>query len=72
MQNQTCNQDIPGFIENALANIPYTAVKVDHISINGKTGADHLRNIEKVSMVLKEIGAKINKKKCMFFVKEID
>ena len=60
------------FIENALANIPYTAVKVDDILISGKTDTDHLENIEKVFRVLKEIGATANKKKCMFFVREID
>ena len=60
------------FIENALANIPYTAVKVDDILISGKTDTDHLENIEKVFRVLKEIGATVNKKKCMFFVKEIE
>ena len=36
------------FIENALANIPYTAIKVDDILISGKTDADHLENIENV------------------------
>ena len=60
------------FIENALANIPYTAVKVDDILISGKTDTDHLENIEKVFRVLKEIGATVNKKKCMFFVKQIE
>ena len=60
------------FIENALANIPYTATKVDDILISGKTDADHLENIENVFRVLKEVGATVNKKKCMFFVKEIE
>ena len=60
------------FIENAIANIPYTAVKVDDILLSGKTNTDHLENIEKVFRVLKEIGATVNKKKCMFFVKEIE
>ena len=59
------------FFENTLANIPYTAVKVDDILISDKTHTDHLENIEKVFRVLKEIGATINKKKCMFFAKEI-
>ena len=36
------------FIENALANSPYTVVKVDGILINGKTNTDHLENIEKL------------------------
>ena len=36
------------FIENALANIPYTAIKADDILISGKTDADHLENIENV------------------------
>ena len=60
------------FIENALANIPYTATKVDDILISGKTDADHIENIENVFRVLKEVGTTVNKKKCMFFVKEIE
>ena len=36
------------FIENTLANIPYTAIKADDILISGKTDADHLENIENV------------------------
>ena len=59
------------FTKYALANIPYTAVKVDDFLISGKTDADHLENIENVFRVLKEVGATVNKKKCMFFVKEI-
>ena len=55
------------FIENALVNIPYTAVKVGGILISGKTNTNHLENIEKVFRVLKEIGATVNKKKCTFF-----
>ena len=41
------------FIENAFANIPYTAVKVDDILISGKTDTDHLENIEKVFKSIK-------------------
>ena len=41
------------FIENALANIQYAAVKVDDILISGKTNTDHLENIEKVFRILK-------------------
>ena len=54
-------------LENALANNPYTAIKADDVLISGKTDTDHLENIEKVFRVLKEIGATVNKKKCMFF-----
>ena len=57
------------FIENALVNTLYTAVKVDDILISDKTDTNHLENIEKVLGVLKEIGATVNKKKCMVFVK---
>ena len=42
------------FIENALANIPYTAVNIDDILISHKTNTDHLENIEKVFRVLKK------------------
>ena len=58
---------IQRFIENTLANTPYTDVKLDDISINGKTDMDHFKNIEKVSRVLKETGPTISKKKCIFF-----
>ena len=59
------------FIENALANIPYTAIKVDDILISGKTDADHIENIENVFRVLKEVGTTVNKKKCMFLSKKL-
>ena len=52
--------------------IPYTAIRVDDILISGKTNAGHLENIENVFRVLKEVVATVNKKKCMFFVKEIE
>ena len=55
------------FIENVLAKIPYTAVKVDDILISGKTDVDHLENIENIFRVLKEVGATVNKKRCIFF-----
>ena len=58
---------IQRFIENALANTPYTDVKLDDILINGKTDMDHFKNIEKVFRVLKETGPTISKKKCIFF-----
>ena len=58
-------------IENALENIPHTALKVDDILISGLTVTDHLENIKKVFRLLKETGAMVNKKKYMFFVKEI-
>ena len=57
--------------ENALENIPHTALKVDDILISGLTDTDHLENIKKVFRLLKETGAMVNKKKYMFFVKEI-
>ena len=42
------------FIENALANIPYTTVKVDDVLISGKTDADPLENIENVFRLIKK------------------
>ena len=60
------------FIENALANSPYTVVKADGILINRKTNTDHLENTEKVFWALKEIGATVKKKKYIFFVTEIE
>ena len=49
--------------------IPYTAVKVNDILISGKTDSDNLESIEKLFRVLKGIGAMVNKKKCLFFIK---
>ena len=60
------------FIENALVNILYTAIEVNDILISGKIDTDHLKNIEKVFRVLKEIGATVNKKKCVLLAKEIE
>ena len=58
------------FIENALANIPYTAVKIDDILISSKTNTDHLENIEKVFRVLKQKGVTVNKKTVCFLSKK--
>ena len=60
------------FIENKLGNIPCTVVKVDDILITGKNDEKHLKNIEKVLETLSEVGATVNKSKCLFFANEIE
>ena len=60
------------FIENKLSNIPCTVVKIDDILITGKNNEEHLKNIEKVLEILNEVGATVNKSKCLFFANEIE
>ena len=60
------------FIENKLSNIPCTVVKIDDILITGKNDEEHLKNIEKVLEILNELGATVNKNKCLFFANEIE
>ena len=60
------------FIENKLSNIPCTVVKIDDILITGKNDKEHLKNIEKVLEILNEVGATVNKGKCLLFANEIE
>ena len=60
------------FIENKLSNIPCTVVKIDDILITGKNDKEHLKNIEKVLEILNEVGATVNKSKCLFFANETE
>ena len=55
------------FIENKLCNISYTVVKIDDILITGKKDEEHLKNIGNVLEILNEVGATVNKSKCLFF-----
>ena len=59
------------FIENKLSNVPCTVVKIDDILITGKNDKEHVKNIKKVSEILNEVGALVNKSKCLFFPNEI-
>ena len=60
------------FIKNKLSNIPCTVVKIDDILITGKNDEEHLKNIEKVLEILNELGATVNKNKCLFVANEIE
>ena len=60
------------FTENKLSNIPCTVVKIDDILITGKNDEKHLKTIEKVLEILNEVGATVNKSKCLFFANEIE
>ena len=60
------------FIENKLSNIPCTDVKIDDILITGENEEEHLKNIKKVLGMLNEVGATVNKSKCLFFANEVE
>ena len=60
------------FIENKLSDIPCTVVKIDDILITVKNDEEHLKNIEKVLEILNEVGATVNKSRCLFFANEIE
>ena len=54
-----------------VSDIPCTVVKINDILITGKNDEEHLKNIEKVLAILNEVGATVNKTKCLFFADEI-
>ena len=60
------------FIEKKLSNIPCTVAKIDDILITGKNDEEYLKNIEKVLEILNEVGATVNKRKCLFFANETE
>ena len=60
------------FIENKLRNIPCTVVKIDDILITGENDEEKTEDIEKVLEILNEVGATVNKSKCLFFANEIE
>ena len=60
------------FIEKKLSNIPCTVAKIDDMLITGKNDEEYLKNIEKVLEILNEVGATVNKSKCLFFANEIE
>ena len=60
------------FIEDKLSDIPCTVVKIDDILIIWKSDEEHLKNIDKVLEILNEVGAMVNKSKCLFFANEIE
>ena len=60
------------FIEKKLSNIPCTVAKIDDMLITGKNDEEYLKNIEKVLEILNEVGATVNKSKCLFFANETE
>ena len=59
-------------VENKLSGTERTAVKVDDILISEKNDNDHLGNLGKVFETIEEMGATVNKKKCVFFADEVE
>ena len=58
-------------MDQRLSRIPMTKVRVDDILVSGKDDADHLRNLRRVLVSLKESGLTLRKSKCSFMRKEV-
>ena len=53
-----------------LHDVPKTVVRIDDVLTTGSEEDDHFDNLEKVLVELEKAGAKVNLKKCRFFVPE--
>ena len=59
-------------IESRLKGIPFVVVKIDDILISGRNVVEHIANLEKVLMVLEEMGVTVKVEKCAFFEEEVE
>ena len=58
-------------MENILRGIPNVRVRVDDILLAGKTRAEHLKTLRDVLQRLKDAGARLKKRKCVFLAREV-
>ena len=59
-------------IENVLRGIPRVCVYIDDILITGNTEDEHLRNLNEVLARLKNLGFRLKRHKCVFFLPSVD
>ena len=57
--------------KGVLQGIPSVCVYLDDILITGRTGADHLRNLDAVLTRLEEAGMRLKWKKCSFMLSAV-
>ena len=58
-------------MEKRLTGIPFTVARMDDILISGKSGEEHLQNLEKVIGILHKHWIKLKKARCIIFSKEV-
>ena len=58
-------------MENILRGIPNVRVRVDDILLARKTRAEHLKTLRDVLQRLKDAGARLKKRKCVFLAPEV-
>ena len=58
-------------MENILRSIPNVCVRVDDILLAGKTRAEHLKILRDVLQRLKDAGARLKKRKCVFLAPKV-
>ena len=54
------------YIANSLSNVKNTVVGIDDILISGFDDDQHLTTLRKVLEIIRQSGARINMKKCVF------
>ena len=59
-------------VENSLSGIERTVVKIDDILISGREDADHFDNLDKVLQKIEDMGATVNRNKCVFLADEVE
>ena len=58
-------------MENILRGIPFVQVRIDDILVAGSSRSEHLNSLRKVLQRLKDAGARLKKKKCVFLASEV-
>ena len=58
-------------MENILRGIPYVQVRIDDILVAGRSKREHLASLHQVLQKLKDAGARLKKKKCVFLASEV-
>ena len=58
-------------MEDILWGIPNACVRVDDILLAWKTCAEHLQTLQDVLQRLKDTGARLKKRKCVFLAPEV-
>ena len=59
-------------MDNALINVPMTGTRTDDILVTGKNDQEHLENLERVMVILNNMGVTVKREKCKFFMDEVE
>ena len=58
-------------MENILRGIPFVQVRIDDILVAGRSKKEHLDSLRQVLQRLKDAGARLKRKKCVFLASEV-